>query len=384
MRRLAVMKVSICVWAVLGVLPVQTSAQPCGGVDRWAVKVGSDAEANQIDTANPVTTFLHDLIALTRPQLPPGNDETTRLVQERTVRIVDGRLMRFRLETGRDGDQDYHLVISDDTLQFSLGGPGTQPVPHSFVAEIVNPNCVAGRHGTSPTPSLLQSELQAVRTKFDQQFPNTTGTWTNANALPVRVRGVTFYDRQHNQTGRAMNGIEIHPVLDIVFNPASPVTPPPPGTTTVALLNPGFESGNQGWTATANVITTDTNEPAHTGQSKAWLGGYGTSHTDRLWQQIALPTNVVAVTLEFYLHISTEEVVNQTFDRLRVRVRNSSGQLLDTLRIYTNQQAAPGYSLQSLNLTPFRGQTIRIELFAQEDTGKFTSFVVDDFRIIVE
>lgn len=383
MRYLKVVKVGIWMWAVLGLLPTQTTAQPCGGIERWAVKMGGDAGASQIDTANPVTTLLHSLIVLQRPQLPPGNDETTRLTQERTVRIVDGRLMRFRLETGRSGDQDYHLVISDDTLQFSPGGSGTQPVPHSFVAEIVNPNCVAGRNGTSPTPSLLQSELVAVRAKFDQQFPNVTGTWTNANALPVRVRGVTFYDRQHNQTGRAMNGIEIHPVLDIDFNPTPPVIPIP-GTTDVALINPGFESGNQGWTTTANVITADTNEPAHTGTSKAWLGGYGTSHTDRLWQQVSLPGNVTAATLEFYLHISTEEVVNQTFDTLRVRVRNSSGQLLDTLRTYTNQQAALGFSLQSLNLTPFRGQSIRIELFAQEDNGKFTSFVVDDFRVIVE
>jgi len=46
-------------------------------------------------------------------------------------------------------------------------------------------------------------------------------------------------------------------------------------------------------------------------------------------------------------------------------------------------QAAPGYTLQTLNLTSYRGQTLRIELASTGDNGSMTSFVVDDVRIIL-
>ena len=113
---------------------------------------------------NPITTQLHELVTLLRPQLP--KDDTTRTSAERTVRVVDGRLVKFKLESGRTGDQDYHLVLTDETLQFSQGGGGTQASPHSFVAEIVNPDCVAGREGTDTVPSRFQAQPQAVYDEF--------------------------------------------------------------------------------------------------------------------------------------------------------------------------------------------------------------------------
>lgn len=74
----------------------------------------------------------------------------------------------------------------------------------------------------------------------------------------------------------------------------------------------------------------------------------------------------------------------EAFDQLRVRLRRPNGQILTTLRTFSNLQAAPGFGRQAFNLTQFRGQTVRIELVATEDNGSMTSFVVDDFRIIVE
>jgi hypothetical protein len=89
---------------------------PCGGVERWAVKVGSDASAGTIDLDDVVDTSLHNLISPSRPTLPPNGDSDTRLTQERTVCRVEGRLVRFKLESGRDGDQDFHLFVTDGHL----------------------------------------------------------------------------------------------------------------------------------------------------------------------------------------------------------------------------------------------------------------------------
>src|SRR5947209_6733114 len=108
--------VGVCFLIVL-MCPRLAFGQTCGGFERWAVKVGSDTAVTAMNLNNRVTTTLHDLVNLPRPTVP--HDQTTRTSQERTVRVVDARLVQFKLEAGKDGDSDFHLVISDDTFQFS-------------------------------------------------------------------------------------------------------------------------------------------------------------------------------------------------------------------------------------------------------------------------
>src|SRR5262249_32710884 len=159
---------------------------------------------------------------------------------------------------------------------FSPGGAGSQPSPHSVVAEIPDPSCVAGRNGAVTGASAFLTQLTSTRAKFLQQFPNITAGWNDAGGRRVRLTGIGFVDPDHGQVGRALNGLELHPLLDIEFDSAT--TPPPPPNT-LDLPNADFESGSQGWTATADVITTAGAEPAHSGQGMAWLGGYGQTHT---------------------------------------------------------------------------------------------------------
>lgn len=360
--------------------PVHAQTQ-CGGDDRWAVKMAADSGAAQIDLQNPIVTTIHDLVRLSRPTLP--SDDFTRTAQERIVRVVDGRLVRFKKETGKTGDSDFHLVITDETILYSPGGAATQPSPHSVIAEIPDPNCVMGRDSTVTAPSRFAAQLDSVLARFNQQFPSFTSGWNDAQGVPVRLTGVVFFDKPHGQVGRALNGVELHPLLAIEFNPS-----PLPGlaviAATVALENPGFENGPAGWTATADIVSTAASQPARTGAWKAWLGGYGTAHTDRIWQQVALPATATAISLTFFLHIDTEEPSANPYDKLRVRVRAPNGQFLGTLKTFSNLNAAPGYILYSLELTQFKGRTVRLEFEVQEDNGSITSFVLDDLALVVE
>lgn len=370
-------------------LPATTLAQ-CGGDERWSLKVAADPGAAQIDLQAKVVTSLHDLALLPRPIIP--TDEDIRSSAEMTVRVVDARLVKFKQETGKTGDSDFHLVISDETLLYSAGGASSPVSPHGAIAEIPDPNCVGGRHGTGPSPSRFQAQLESVRAKFTAMFPNIRSGWNDAGGIPVRLTGIGFFDKSHGQVGRALNGLELHPLLDIEFNPAAPVvaTPPAPGptttptTTAVALANPSFEEGAQGWTASAGVITNSGGVAAHSGAWKAWLGGYGTAHRDKISQQVTLPANSDAISLTFHLHIDSEEDNSAAFDKLRVRVRDANGTLIKTVRTYSNQNSAPGFSLQAFDLSAFKGRTIIVELEAQEDAGSVTSFVVDDFAMVVE
>jgi kumamolisin len=145
------------------------------------------------------------------------------------------------------------------------------------------------------------------------------------------------------------------------------------------FLNPGFESGNVNWVTTAGVIDNSTGRPARTGLWKAWLNGYGTTHTDSLYQQITIPANVTSATLSFYVRIDSAETTTSTaFDRLQVQIRNSSNTVLTTLATYSNLNKTNSYVLKTFDLTAFKGQTIRVYFLGTEDSSLQTSFVIDD------
>jgi len=152
------------------------------------------------------------------------------------------------------------------------------------------------------------------------------------------------------------------------------------------LTNPGFESGSTGWTATSGVIGQwgPFGQPPRSGIGNAWLDGYGFSHTDYVYQQVALPAGCSAYTLSFWLHIDTAETTSTiAYDTLRVQVLNTSGTVLATLATYSNLNAASGYSQKSLSLAAYAGQTIRVRWYGVEDWSLQTSFVLDDTALSV-
>jgi len=150
------------------------------------------------------------------------------------------------------------------------------------------------------------------------------------------------------------------------------------GTQSQLLLNPGFDSGNVNWTASAGVITNDPGETPHGGAYYAWLDGYGTAHTDTLYQDVTIPASATAATLKFYLHIDTAETTTTTaYDTLKVQIRNTSNTVLATLATYSNLNKSTGYTIKQFDLVAYKGQTIRVYFLGVEDSTLQTSFVVD-------
>lgn len=153
------------------------------------------------------------------------------------------------------------------------------------------------------------------------------------------------------------------------------------------MLNPGFESGTTNWTQTAGVIGqyNSSGEPAHSGTWDAWLDGYGTTHTDTLYQTVTIPSTITTATLSFWLHIDTAETTTTTaYDTLKIQIRNTSNTVLATLATYSNLNHNTGYTQKSFNVAAYKGQTIRVYLVGAEDSSLQTSFVVDDFALNVQ
>jgi hypothetical protein len=180
---------SLCI-VLLVFLPGRSFAQ-CGG-ERWSVKIGSDPDASLINLSSTTSTTIAALSSIAAPDTLPDN----RRVQptETTVWVLNATLVKY----ARSFDQDYHMVFSD-----SAG--------RTMIAEIPDPSCVG-------PDSPFAASIAHARAQFDAVF-TATNSFQTAN-VPVQITGVGFFDYFEGQEGIAPNGIELHPIIDIIFGPS--------------------------------------------------------------------------------------------------------------------------------------------------------------------
>lgn len=186
---------------------VMPALLPAAVHERWAVKTGADADAQALTGQVPTAATIAELRALAVPALLPPDRRSDGA--EKTVWELTATLQAFR----RESDGDYHLVISDDQN-------------NTMIAEIPNP-------GDITAPSYFAEQISDARTAFDNRFQvadNINGPTAPAAlepavapqaqqiAVPVTLTGLGFFDFNHGQLGVAPNAIEIHPVINIVFN----------------------------------------------------------------------------------------------------------------------------------------------------------------------
>ncbi len=205
---------------LLLVIPTSLFAQ-CG-VERWSVKTGTDADVGLVNLNSSTNTTIAALRAPAAPSPIPANNRVS--PWETTEWVLNATLTEYKLES----DSDYHLVLQD------AGGL-------TMIVEIPSPSCVG-----AGSPFL--AGITNARNEFNARFTPTTSFQT-AN-IPVQIKGVGMFDFLHGQTGVAPNGIELHPVLDVIFNP---------GTQTpdfAITASPTTVSVAQGGTKTTTVSTT--------------------------------------------------------------------------------------------------------------------------------
>ncbi len=181
-----------------------------------------------------------------------------------------------------------------------------------------------------------------------------------------------------------------HALVAVAFDAAGNSTASAPVSFTVSnsfdqlLINPGFEQDTLGWTDDPSNINFPVSSGPRTGQGFAWLNGYGTTHIDRLWQDVTIPAGVTQAALTFFLNITTAETTTTAVrDTLTLQVRDTSGTVLGTVATWSNLDATLGYSQQSVDLTAYAGQTVRIFAEGSENASLATNFQVDDFSLRV-
>jgi Zn-dependent metalloprotease len=154
----------------------------------------------------------------------------------------------------------------------------------------------------------------------------------------------------------------------------------PIGTVYERLINGGFESGATGWSGTVGDIGAwdAYGEPAYQGSNSAYLGGYGTTSADVLYQTVTISPTATKANLSFALHIDTAETSTTAVrDKIVITVKSNTGTTLATLATYSNLNKAAGYQLHTFDLSAFKGQTVRINFAETENASLQTSFLLD-------
>ncbi|MFE6527537.1 M4 family metallopeptidase [Streptomyces rochei] len=154
--------------------------------------------------------------------------------------------------------------------------------------------------------------------------------------------------------------------------PTPSPTDPPSGN---ALTNGSFEQGASGWTQSDNIITNSSLQTARDGAWYAWMMGYGANAIESLSQSnVAVPT-AGAQKLTFWLKVSTQESGSAAYDTLKVKVNGT------TLATYSNANASAGYVQKTIDLSAYKGQTVKLEFAGTEDTYLSTVFLIDQIAI---
>jgi len=268
--------------------------------------------------------------------------------------------------------------IDDVSLMVTTPGSGSDTTPPTALitapangATVSNFTTITASASDNVGVVKMELYIDGVLTTSNTNATSLSFSWnTNSVANGSHSLSVKAYDAANN----------------IGTSATVPVTVS--NTTSQQLLgDPGFENGTNAapWTASSGVINNASGEPPHSGTWDGWMDGYGTTHTDTLSQTVTLPSTLTTASLSFWLHIDTAETTTTTaFDTLKVQVTNSSGTVLATLATYSNLNKNPGFVQKSFDLSAFKGQTIKILLTGAEDSSLQTSFVVDDFGLIVQ
>ena len=150
------------------------------------------------------------------------------------------------------------------------------------------------------------------------------------------------------------------------------------------LKNPGFESGNVSWNASApTIINNGTAFPPHTGNWKAQLNGKGTVNTQSIFQQVAIPADACTVSLSFFLRIATTETGTVANDTLKVQILDSTGKVLKNLGTFSNLNKSTNYVKKQFNVIAFKGKTVRVKFIGMENGTLKTTFLVDDVALSI-
>ena len=151
-----------------------------------------------------------------------------------------------------------------------------------------------------------------------------------------------------------------------------------------AIGNGGFETGTAApWTASAGVVDDRTAvQPAHSGSWKALMNGVGDGGSlATLSQAVTIPAGCTNAQLRLWLRIVSDEVLANVYDKLDLTVTDADGDSTRLVR-WSNRDEQE-YTLETIPLGAYAGQTITLTFTGDENRRRATWFAIDDVSLPV-
>jgi len=283
--------------------------------------------------------------------------------------------------TPTDGVHFYYAKVTQDDGNILWSAPVWVTQQAGGGSDTVAPTVSASSSGTSGTITFNATASDNVGvTKVEFYVDGALKGTDTASPWSYAFNSTGVANGTHVLTAKAFDAAGNNALSSAVNFSVNNTT-----TTQQLLLNSGFESGSTNWSASSGVITNDSSVSAHAGTWKAWMNGYGSAHTDTLYQQVSIPSTATSATLGFWLKITSDETTTtQAYDTLKVQVRNSSGAVLATLATYSNLNKGSSYVQRTFDMSAYKGQTVRVYFEGVEGSTVSTSFIVDDVTLNVQ
>lgn len=330
----------------------------------------SDTATNTISGTSMATPHVAGAAALYLQRNPAATPAQVAgaLVSNATSGVLTG------LGTGSPNRLLYEAFIG--------GGAADTTAP---TTSITSPAAGATLSGTVTVGASASDGVGVTRVEFyvDGALLATDGTAPYSAAWDTTAAANAAHALTSKAYDAAGNAATSAAVSVTVSNTGAP--PPTCSASSQLLGNPGFETGTAApWTASAGVIDSSASPGPRTGSWKAWLDGYGSSHTDDLKQTVTIPAGACNASLTFWLRITTSETTTTTaYDTLKVTVESTGGTVLSTLATYSNLNGSSSYVQRTFDLASFKGQTVVVHFRGVEDVSLQTSFLVDDTALTV-
>lgn len=260
-------------------------------------------------------------------------------------------------------------VGTSSAVSFTINNPVSDTTP---------PTVSANESGTSGNITLSATAIDNVGvSKVEFYVDGALKATSTSSPYSATLNSTSLSNGTHSLVAKAYdaaNNIGTSSAVSFTVNNSS---------STQLITNGGFESGASSWTASSGVISTGGSEASRTGSYKAWLNGYGSAHTDTLYQQVTIPAAATSASLSFWLKVSSAETTtSQAYDTLKLQIQNSSGTVLATLATYSNLNKGTTYVNKTFDLSSYKGQTIRVYFVGVEGSVTATSFLIDDISLI--
>jgi hypothetical protein len=158
------------------------------------------------------------------------------------------------------------------------------------------------------------------------------------------------------------------------------------------IQNGGFELGYSNWSEVGFNIITNTNDPYlkvppsnGEGSWLAWFGGRNNA-VDSISQSFVVPPLTVSGDLRFLFKMQTNETDAYVNDTFTVKLYNSSGALIQTLRSFDDNYPHRVWYINHIhpNLSAYQGQVITLKFEGKTNSSLFSNFFLDGVYFLTE